>query len=274
VGRSPRALIGLVRFAMRTAPFPFLRLFGTVTYVRTTEPVAALTFDDGPDPTFTPRIAAILEEAGARGTFFMVGEAVKRCPEIVRRVALGGHAVGNHSWSHPIFPLLSSRERRMEMRSCEQSLRPYGSGLFRPPFGRQTVGTRLDALLLGYEVVTWNLSAGDWLEQSPEEMVRVLEDGLRPGSIILLHDGLYYPTRESLADRRATVEAVALFLSRTRNHYRFVTLPELFRSGRRNRELWFRSADRAWWQALYGPINEQPRGYGSLSARPVRGSEP
>ncbi len=258
-GRNLRASAGLFTFPVRAARFASRSLLGVVTHVRTTERMAALTFDDGPDPNCTPRIVAALERVGARGTFFMVGKSAERYPEVVRRVASGGHAIGNHSWSHPIFPLLTSRERLAEIWACERSLRPHGYRLFRPPFGRQTLGTRLDLLRLGYEVVTWNLNAGDWVEQSPEEMVRVLEDGLRPGSIVLLHDGLYYPVRASLADRWATVEAVTLLLSRMKGHYRFVTVPELLRCGRPHREYWHRPADRSWWEALYGQLEGLPR---------------
>ena len=105
---------------------------GTVSFVQTNERVAALTFDDGPHPDFTPRLLEILKRYDVRSTFFMVGEAAMKRPDLVRRVAEEGHTIGNHSWDHATFPLLSGRERRLQMRRCAKVLEPYGRRLFRP----------------------------------------------------------------------------------------------------------------------------------------------
>src|SRR6516225_1136210 len=78
---------------------------GTVSHVLTPEPVAALTFDDGTHPQFTPRLLQILERHKAHATFFMVGELAQKHPELVRQVAQARHAIGNHSWDHPSFPI-------------------------------------------------------------------------------------------------------------------------------------------------------------------------
>jgi len=108
-------------------------LMGIITHVETQEEVAALTFDDGPHPEYTPRLLEILERLQARATFFMVGEAAQRHREIVRRVADAGHAIGNHSWDHPSFPQITGRERREQIRPCERAIAPYGERIFRPP---------------------------------------------------------------------------------------------------------------------------------------------
>lgn len=145
----------------------FLRsqLLGTITHVSTPERIAALTFDDGPHPEFTPRLLALLEKYQARGTFFMVGEMASHYPKLVRRIADAGHAIGNHSWDHPSFPAISSRERVRQIRACEEVIGSDGQKLFRPPFGNQTFRTRFDALRLGYRVVAWNVVGSDWKDR-------------------------------------------------------------------------------------------------------------
>ena len=164
---------------------------GTITSVVTRDSVAALTFDDGPHPEYTPLLLDILERYGARATFFMVGEAAQRHPELVQQVAQAGHAVGNHSWDHPFFPSLPSEERQKQIRACEQALAPYGRRLFRPPYGAENswLTPRCHARL-HYQVVAWNLDAEDWLERDPAWMAEVLARGIQPGSIVLLHDAI------------------------------------------------------------------------------------
>jgi peptidoglycan/xylan/chitin deacetylase (PgdA/CDA1 family) len=208
--------------------------------VSTQDPVAALTFDDGPHPVFTIRLLEILESYHARATFFMVGNAARRHPELVRRVAEAGHAIGNHSWDHPSFPLISARKRREQIRACSKALAPYEQCLFRPPFGHQNVWSRLDALWLGYRVVTWNLVAVDWLDRDAESIAGGIVSQIRPGSVILFHDSLYMILEERYANREPTLEAVRLVLDRVGNYFRFVTVPELLRHGRPRQENWYR----------------------------------
>ena len=128
---------------------------GTITSVDTRDNVAALTFDDGPDPTCTPRLLDILERHHASATFFVVGETAQKYPELIRRMAQSGHAIGHHSWDHPAFPLITGRERRAQMRACAKAIAPYGQRIFRPPFGAQDVASRLSVFWLGYRVITW-----------------------------------------------------------------------------------------------------------------------
>jgi peptidoglycan/xylan/chitin deacetylase (PgdA/CDA1 family) len=221
-------------------------IIGTISRVVTQESVVALTFDDGPHPDYTPRLLDILEKYQAQATFFMVGEAAQRQPELVRRVAQAGHAVGNHTYDHRSLPLLRGPERRAQLRRCRQALAPYGQRLFRPPFGDQNVGSRLDALWLGYQVIGWSLHAQDWLDQPAEQMADRLIERLRPGSIVLLHDALYQPTIQQAGDRHATFQAVELVLAELSQQFRFVTIPELLRSGRPVRHLWYKSPNMTW----------------------------
>jgi len=253
------------RFTHRLLNAVGWRVLGTITHVSTRKPVVALTFDDGPHPQFTPRLLNILEKHQARATFFMVGEAAQRHPEIVRQVAQAGHAIGNHSWDHSSLPLLSGRERRAQIRACEKALAPYGQRLFRPPYGHQSVASRLDALWLGYQVITWSVSASDWRDRDANWMTERLVKEIQPGSIILFHDALYTYVEKRYADRDPTLRAVSLLLERVGGRFRFVTIPELLRSGEPQRRNWYQEADMDWLNSLKGDHGE-PRRYAHSSS--------
>lgn len=212
------------------------RLVGTITHVETQAKVAALTFDDGPHPEYTPRLLALLAKHRAQATFFMLGEAARRRPELVRQVAQAGHAIGNHSWGHLSLPALPGHERRWQVRACERAITPYSARLFRPPFGHQSLASRLDMAWLNYRVITWSVMIGDWFEPDPQRMASLLEARVKPGSIVLLHDALHESGATAAApppmfDRRPMLAALDEYLSRTGDAYRFVTIPELLRQG-------------------------------------------
>ncbi len=240
------------------------RVLGTITHVSTQKPVVALTFDDGPHPEFTPRLLEILQKHQAHATFFMVGGAAQRHPDIVRRVAEAGHAIGNHSWDHSSLPLLTGKERRAQIRACEKALAPYGQRLLRPPYGHQSVASRLDALWLGYQVITWNVTASDWQDRSANWITDRLVNEVRPGDIVLFHDALYTYVEKRYTDRGPTLQAVDLLLERLGERFRFVTVPELLRSGRPQRRNWYQKADVDWLNRLEGACGE-PRRYAHSS---------
>jgi peptidoglycan/xylan/chitin deacetylase (PgdA/CDA1 family) len=212
----------------------YRRMAGAITSVETPEPLVALTFDDGPDPTSTPRLLRLLERYGASATFFMVGAAAHRHPGLVRQVAEAGHAIANHSWDHSSFPAISGRQRRTQIRWCQRAVAPYGLRLFRPPYGRQNVASRLDARLLGFQVVTWSLSVADWREPEAGVMAKRLVTGMRPGSIVLLHDSIFRAEPEVSIhyDRQPLLRAVEMLLEQQHGTYEFVTVPELMARGR------------------------------------------
>jgi peptidoglycan/xylan/chitin deacetylase (PgdA/CDA1 family) len=218
------------------------KLVGAVTRVETGDNILALTFDDGPHPEFTPILLQILAEHDARATFFVVGEAAERYPELLARVSSSGHTVGNHSYSHLPFTMISHRERISQVLRCEKAIAPFGMRYFRPPYGYQGLFSRLDLTFLRYEVVTWNIDAFDWLDRSPEDICERLVRQLRPGSIVLFHDSFCDPLRGSYLSRERMLEAVKLLLTSLGGRYRFLSLPELFRSGRPVREIWYRKA--------------------------------
>lgn len=223
-----------------------LRLMGTITHVRTQQPVAALTFDDGPHPEYTPRLLDILEKHQARATFFMVGQSAQQYPEIVAKVARAGHAIGNHTWDHPSVPLINRRERLAQLQAWAKVVTPYGQRIFRPPYGHQSMASRFDALLLGYKVITWNVHAYDWLDHDAGWIVDHLTQKIQFGSIILFHDTLYHTTKPHYADREPMLKAVDMVLEWFGDSIQFVTVPELLRYGRPQYKHWYREADQNW----------------------------
>jgi peptidoglycan/xylan/chitin deacetylase (PgdA/CDA1 family) len=232
-----------MKMSRRLATASVRSALGTITHVRTRDPVVALTFDDGPDPDYTPRLLDILEKYDARATFFMTGEAAQQHPDIVRRVARGGHGIGNHSWDHPSFPLISGPERRAQIRNCAKALKPYAERLFRPPYGDQNIVSRLDAFLLGYKVIMFNVATNDWCGEDAISIAAQVERKIRPGSVIVLHDRLSDALEESYFNRDAVVEAVAILLQHVSARFRFVTIRELLRRGKAQREVWYQKAD-------------------------------
>lgn len=222
-------------------------LLGTVRRVATDEPVAALTFDDGPHPEYTPRLLDILAAHGAKATFFVVGEAVTARPQLVRRMVDEGHALANHTFSHRSLPTLARAERLEQLRRCAKALEPYGGDhlLLRPPYGDQDWATRFDALRLGYQVVTWTYAVQDWEAHDAGFFERAIAEKLRPGSIVLLHDTLYRIAAPELADRKPTLQAVERTLERFTD-YAFVTVPELLGRGTAKKTVWLKRSEAEW----------------------------
>lgn len=191
----------------------------------------ALTFDDGPDPVFTPRILDTLARGGARATFFVVGTRAQRHPEILRAVAGAQHEIGNHTHDHRHLWLLSPARTRAEMTRCadvvaEVTGRP--PRYFRPPWGKFNLEAYRHAARLGEARVLWSLRPEGWRPAAgPEAIVRVVERRLRPGAVINLHDGGV----PGAAAR--TAQALPALLDLLRAHgYRCVPLGELLPDAR------------------------------------------
>ena len=153
--------------------------------------VIALTFDDGPDPEITPLALDTLDEIGARGTFFMVGEQVKEYPSIARLVYERGHILGNHSMTHRSMVLMSRNEIDQEIDSTQKALLD-ATGTepewFRPPYG--VFGfTTVDAVRRrGLSMALWTVLSGDYSDDAPESVLQTVKPFIRPGAIIVFHD--------------------------------------------------------------------------------------
>lgn len=216
------------------------RTLGTLVRVDTTEPVAALTFDDGPDPVATPSFLEVLAAYDAKATFFMLGREAAANPDLVRLVHDQGHTIGNHGWEHLPLPEMSWRARRGEVRRCAAALDPYGAPFFRPPYMLQSVASFATVRRLGYEVVGWGIQVEDWLDRPPRWMADQIVRKIKPGCIVLLHDAVRGSSRaDRQDDRTATREAVRMVLESLGHCWRFVTVSDLMRFGKPVRLPWF-----------------------------------
>lgn len=233
-------MISFVRKAVRCVR---RRISGTITHVETAEPLVALTFDDGPDPAITPALLKLLSEHGAKATFFMTGEHAAANPDLVAAVRDGGHAIGNHSWDHPSFPLISSRERKSQIKRCAGVLPESDLSIFRPPYGHQSAASRWDARLTGHEVIAWSVCVPDWEDHNGAWLADFALQRIEPGSVVLMHDGMIDFQGNACPDREATLDAVWRILTTLRGRYGFVTVPELLRHGKAVRAAWWMEPD-------------------------------
>jgi peptidoglycan/xylan/chitin deacetylase (PgdA/CDA1 family) len=187
----------------------------------------ALTFDDGPSP-FTIRILHELERRKARATFFQLGREVARRPWVSRELVRRGHALGNHSWSHPSLAAGDGRARR-QLAFAHGALRGavgHAGCLVRPPYG--AVGPRYERLLRhrGELSILWDVDPQDWKRPGVQAIVRDVVARARPGSIVLLHDGG--------GDRTQTLRALPWIIKGLRRRgLHLVTVPTLLGLERR-----------------------------------------
>jgi peptidoglycan/xylan/chitin deacetylase (PgdA/CDA1 family) len=154
----------------------------------------ALTFDDGPDPVYTPKLLDLLREKNVKATFFVIGKRADQHPEIVSRAWAEGHLIGNHTWSHyPLFCFLLPGRLRAEIeRGTESVRRSCGSS---PRFFRSPVGLRHPLLApylenAGLQYVSWSVRTFDTFTASSSVLARRILDRAAGGDIILLHDRL------------------------------------------------------------------------------------
>lgn len=151
-----------------------------------------LTFDDGPHPEHTPRLLDLLAEHGVKATFFLVGSAVEQHPAVVERIVREGHALGNHSWSHPRFGELPVAAQLEEIDRCDAMLARF-DGLqrhaFRPPRGELSLALMWHMWRQGRRIVYWTHDSMDYRKGPARELARAL--GSKPlvaGDIVLMHD--------------------------------------------------------------------------------------
>ena len=153
----------------------------------------ALTFDDGPDPMLTPRVLAMLAEAGARASFFLIGERARRHPALVRAILAGGHSIENHTDTHPtFFAALGMGGQRRQILRAQQSLHDTGAAprWFRPPMGLRS--PLLDPVLarVGLHHASWTWRSADAVLPDAEAILRRLRR-VGAGDVVLLHDGTW-----------------------------------------------------------------------------------
>lgn len=209
-------------------PFSILSVFERVTpnviyRVRTNRAVVGLSFDDGPHPTFTPEVLAILERYNAKATFFLIGERALRHPEVIARIKAGDHEVANHYFldtsilSHSDAVFLDYLEQTEEAIGITKSPK-----LFRPPGGIARPRQLRLARAQGYVCVLGSAYANDPIHPPVWYIRWRIERNLVPGSIIILHDGI--------SDPRRGIEALPHILATgAQNGLRFTSIGALMR---------------------------------------------
>ncbi len=155
-------------------------------------PHLALTFDDGPHGTLTPRLLDMLAERQARATFYVIGRNVEAHPKIARRIVEEGHEIANHTWSHPALSRLSAERVAEELRRTHETvLEVTGVRMsnLRPPYGALNDRVRQVAFdRHGYDTVMWSVDPLDWKHRNAERVTRELVAGAAPGAVLLCHD--------------------------------------------------------------------------------------
>lgn len=194
-----------------------------VTYngVNISEPYIALTFDDGPHPTFTPRLLDILKARNVKATFYVLGQNARNYPHIIRRMLAEGHEIGNHTWNHPSLTSVSESSARDQMNRTAQtitSLTGYHMRTMRPPYGatNQHIKNWMYSDY-GYPTILWTVDPLDWKRPGASVVTSRIVAGTRPGAIILAHD-IHAGTIDAMP---ATIDTL---LSKG---YRFVTVCQL-----------------------------------------------
>lgn len=162
--------------------------------VERTDNRLAITFDDGPDKEFTPQILDLLASFGQRATFFVIGDKVRRCPELARRIIDEGHELGNHttrhSWHMALWPVSQIARDLMQNVEVIQEVTGVTPTLFRPPAAVLSPRIQAASLETGLVLVGYSVRSGDGSPAvSATRALKRLQKGLYAGSILLLHDG-------------------------------------------------------------------------------------
>jgi len=189
----------------------------------------ALTFDDGPCLTSTLDVLDLLKEQAVRATFFMIGERVRRHPDLARRVFNEGHQIANHSDRHAMFRSFVPSVCKKEIEKAEltfQSVLGIAPRFYRPPKGlinRCVINAISSA---GYYVATWSCMPGDYFGWHTVAWIGKGLSKVRPGDIVVLHDGL---NRQPQPDRKRTLKILLPFIRGMKKQgIRFVTISDLF----------------------------------------------
>ncbi|MFE7547845.1 polysaccharide deacetylase family protein [Streptomyces gardneri] len=179
-----------------------------------------LSFDDGPDPRYTPAILETLRRYECRAMFFVCGEMAVENPDLLREMAADGHVVGNHSWSHPLIPKLRPSRIRDELGSTSEVVeRTLGAAplWYRAPYGAWNRHSFEIGAELGMEPLAWTVDTLDWKEPGTGTIVRRVLDGAAPGAVVLSHD--------AGGDRSQSVAALRRYLPELLDAGYHITVP-------------------------------------------------
>jgi peptidoglycan/xylan/chitin deacetylase (PgdA/CDA1 family) len=230
-GLGAAAVLGLAAGGCAyAAMWPDSQIFGATLIAPPRPGELALTFDDGPNPAWTPRLLDLLASHDVRATFFLFGSYAQAQPALVRQIVAAGHLIGNHSWSHPNLALASSSRIEEELVSTTLELEQIASVAvrhFRPPFGARRPEVLRESRRLGMVPVLWNAMTSDWKNPSADaiasRLAQMIDRQQRHGyaANIVLHDGGH---RDAAANRAPSIAAAAQLIDRYKQSHRFVTV--------------------------------------------------
>lgn len=225
------AVVGLGAGAfMYASRWPRSQIFGRTLIAPARPGELALTFDDGPNPAWTPRLIEMLARHNVKATFFQLGKFAQKEPALARMVSDAGHLVGNHSWSHPNLSLTPEHRIREELTRTRDTLEQITGKpvrYFRPPFGARRPCVLRIARELGMIPVMWNAMTSDWSQRSPDRIAQRLMSKIdarhRRGTAanIVLHDGGHLGLD---TDRGPSVGAAGKLVVRYRATHQFMTV--------------------------------------------------
>ncbi len=219
--------LGGYQYASR---WPASRIFGEALTAPARPGELALTFDDGPNCHWTPRLLDILASHDVRATFFILGNRAEAEPELVRRIVAAGHLIGNHTWDHPNLSRTSTRHIREELQRTNEILRQITGvpiRFFRPPFGARRPAVFPIARAMGLTPVLWNAMTTDWSDPSAERIARRLRAKIDRAHLrghaanIVLHDGGH---RDPNANREPSITAAQMLIEHYKATRKFVKL--------------------------------------------------
>ena len=222
-------LVFLIRYLLNWLATSYkFQLFGEmITCVNTNEKAIALTYDDGPKSPYTDHLLDVLREFNAKATFFTIGENVKDNIETTRRMIAEGHELGNHSYSHKKLVNVGFKTICSEIQKTDDLLSDLGVQSkihFRAPYGLKRIRLPWELARKQKTNVLWDVDPKDYETADPEKIANSIVTNIRPGSIVLLHDG----DGDGNADRTQTVAATKIVLEKLQQEgYQFKTVSEL-----------------------------------------------
>ena len=191
---------------------PYTRLLGPVTTQMPDRETPLITIDDGPHPETTPALLDLLDEHQTKAVFFVVGDRVNQWPDLAREIVRRGHVIGNHTMTHPAksFWMLGPRGTWREIADCQQAIQ-QATGVearwFRAPVGHYNFFTHPALRVLNLQLMSWSARGLDGVDSNADRIVNRIIKHLRPGSIVLLHEGR--PGSLTVAERVLSVAATA-----------------------------------------------------------------
>ncbi len=212
------------------ALWPESQIFGETLIAPKRPGEIALTYDDGPNPAWTPQLLDILARQNIKATFFLIGSYAAREAALVRQMAAAGHVIGNHSWHHPNLALTGAARVRNELvrtKATIEGIIGKEVKLFRPPFGARRPEVLKIARSMGMTPVMWNCMTTDWSTTDPEliakRLIAKVEKNWARGvaANVVLHDGSHLtPT----AYRGPSITATKRIISQYKRTNNFVTV--------------------------------------------------